>query len=153
MFQFVLSLSIGRHFDEERMEDGRRGDDEFGTIPRLLRTAAVRHGARLAVVDGDMTLSFVALAAQVDRATRALLARGIARGERVAIWAPNGWRWIVSALAAQACGAAIVPINTRFKGAEDAYVLAKSGARALLTTPDSRGADCVALLRASRIAA
>jgi HIP---CoA ligase len=131
------------------MDEGRRGDLEFGTIPRLVRTAAARHGERFAIVDGDVALSFAGLAAQVDHATRALIARGIARGDRVAIWAPNGWRWIVAALAAQSCGAAIVPINTRFKGEEAGYVLAKSGAKVLFTTTDFLGTDCVAMLRAT----
>ena len=131
------------------MAEGRRGDEEFGTIPGLVRGAAARHGDHLAVVDGNVALSFAGLAARVEQATRALAGRGIAKGDCVAIWAPNGWQWIVAALAAHACGATLVPVNTRFKGEEAAYVLAKSGVRALFTTTDFLGADCLALLRAS----
>jgi HIP---CoA ligase len=130
---------------------GRRGDREFGTIPRLLRAAVARHGERPAIVDGDVTVSFTDLVTQVGLAAGALAARGIGRGERVAIWAPNGWRWIVAALAAQTCGAALVPINTRFKGEEAAYVLEKSGARSLFTTTDFLGTDYVAMLQASGV--
>ncbi len=46
-----------------------------------------------------------------------MIAAGCRSGDRVAIWAPNGLGWIVAALGAQCAGAAIVPINTRWKGA------------------------------------
>ena len=130
------------------MDDGRRGDLEFGTIPRLVLAAAERHGERPAIVDGDVTLSFTRLATEVDGAARALARLGVGPGDRVAIWAPNGWQWIVAALAAQSCGGAVVPINTRFKGEEAAHVLSKSGARVLFTTTDFLGTDYVAMLGA-----
>jgi acyl-CoA synthetase (AMP-forming)/AMP-acid ligase II len=128
------------------IDEGRRGDLEFGTIPRLVRAAAERHGDLLAVVDGDQVFSFAQLAGEVTRVARALLALGVEPRDRVALWAPNGWSWIVAALAAHSAGAAIVPINTRFKGEEAAYVLGKSGARVLFTTTDFLGVDYVAML-------
>jgi acyl-CoA synthetase (AMP-forming)/AMP-acid ligase II len=133
------------------MDEGRRGDRELVTIPRALRLAAQRYGDRPAIVDGSTGLTFVRLAAEVQRATAALMAMGLARGDRVAVWAPNGWRWIVAALAAQSAGAALVPINTRFRGEEAAYVLAKSGARVLFTTTDFLETDYIAMLRASGV--
>jgi acyl-CoA synthetase (AMP-forming)/AMP-acid ligase II len=78
---------------------------------------------------------------------RAMIAAGVEAGDRVAIWAPNGAGWIVSALGAHSAGGAIVPINTRWKGAEAAYVLAASKAVVLLTTPGFLGADPVGMLR------
>jgi acyl-CoA synthetase (AMP-forming)/AMP-acid ligase II len=132
------------------MDEGRRGDREFGTIPRLVRAAAERHGNRPAVVDagdGGEVLSFAQLAGAVKQAARALVALGVAPRDRVAVWAPNGWQWIVAALAAHSTGAAVVPINTRFKGEEAAYVLGKSGARVLFTTTDFLGTDYAAMLR------
>jgi acyl-CoA synthetase (AMP-forming)/AMP-acid ligase II len=134
------------------MDEGRRGDREHVTIARLVRAAAERHGNRPAIVDGDEELSFARLAGEVKRAARSLMAEGIARGDRVALWAPNGWRWIVTALAVHSTGAALVPINTRFKGEEAAYVLSKSGARALFATTDFLGADALAMLDATGIA-
>ena len=130
------------------MDEGRRGDVEFGTLPRLVEAAAERHGERPAVGDGDEVISFARLAAEVHRATRALMAAGVERGDRVSIWAPNGWRWIVAALATHSAGAALVPINTRYKGQEAAYVLGRSRARVLFTTTDFLGTDYVAMLRA-----
>ena len=61
------------------------------------------------------------------------MASGIERGDRVAVWAPNSLEWIVAALGVTTAGGVLVPINTRFKGAEAAYILARSRARALFT--------------------
>jgi acyl-CoA synthetase (AMP-forming)/AMP-acid ligase II len=117
------------------MEQAPRGDLEFGTTPRLVQRAAERNPDAEAVVDVDagVTLTYRALAGRVLDAARALTAGGIGPGDRVAVWAPNVWEWVVAALGAHSAGAILVPINTRFKGAEGAYVLQKSGARALFT--------------------
>jgi acyl-CoA synthetase (AMP-forming)/AMP-acid ligase II len=76
-----------------------------------------------------------------------MLAAGVEPGDRVAIWAPNCSGWIVAALGAQAAGAALVPINTRWKGAEAAYVLSASKAVVLVTTLGFLGTDTVGMLR------
>jgi HIP---CoA ligase len=76
-----------------------------------------------------------------------MIAAGVEPGDRVAIWAPNGAGWIVTALGAHSAGAAIVPINTRWKGAEAAYVLAASKAVVLVTTDGFLGSDPVGMLR------
>jgi acyl-CoA synthetase (AMP-forming)/AMP-acid ligase II len=130
-------------------DDGTRGDLEFGTTPRLVRTAAERYGDAEAIVDVDagVTLRFTELADAVQQAAAAYAAHGIEPGDRVAVWAPNIWEWPVAALGAQAAGAVLVPLNTRFKGREAAYVLAKSGAKALVTVTDFLGTDYVAMLR------
>jgi len=129
------------------MSEGRRGDLELGTIPRLVRIAAERYGAAQAIADGDTSLTFVELAAIVRRAARGLLARGIAHGDKVAIWAPNQWEWIAAALAVHSVGGVVVPLNTRYKGGEAAFVLEKSRARALFTVDGFLGNDYLALLR------
>ena len=83
------------------------------------------------------------------RSTRAAIAAGIEPGDRAAIWAPNMHEWIVAALGILGAGGVLVPLNTRFKGAEAAYVLGKSGARMLFTVNGFLGTDYVALLRES----
>ncbi len=130
-------------------DEGERGDLEHGTLPALVRRAAERFPQDAAVVDGGVTLTFAELDAAVLAAARALVALGVARGDRVALWAPNTWEWVVAALAVHAAGGALVPINTRYKGGEAAGVLAKSGARVLLTTVGFLDTDYVALLRQS----
>jgi len=112
----------------------------------MLRDAAHQRGAAEAVVDGGRRFSTTELVARVRAGARALLASGLAPGERVAVWAPNGVEWISAALAATAAGGVLVPINTRFKGAEAAYVLERSRARALFTVRGFLDTDYPALL-------
>jgi HIP---CoA ligase len=130
-------------------ESSVRGDLEWGTTPRLLHSSAERFSAREAIVDvtDGRTLSFAGLATAVHDAARAFLAMGIERGDRVAIWAPNVWEWVVAALGLQSAGAVLVPLNTRFKGREAAYILGKSGAKALVTITGFLETDYVKLLR------
>jgi acyl-CoA synthetase (AMP-forming)/AMP-acid ligase II len=97
----------------EERRDGVRGDLELGTVARLVGVAAARHGSKRAIEDGERAWTFEELEAQVLRATRALIARGVERGDRVSIWAPNRPEWVIAALAVHSAGAVLVPINTR----------------------------------------
>ncbi|MEU5209610.1 FadD3 family acyl-CoA ligase [Streptomyces sp. NPDC020742] len=131
------------------VEDAR-ADLRYGTVPRLVREAARRHGPREAVVEGRTRLTYGELGERVERAAAACLAAGIAPGDRVAIWAPNTLDWIVSALGAVTAGAVLVPVNTRFKGAEAAHVLGRTRARLLFVTGTFLGTSYVAALRRAR---
>ncbi|GHB59876.1 3-[(3aS,4S,7aS)-7a-methyl-1,5-dioxo-octahydro-1H-inden-4-yl]propanoyl:CoA ligase [Streptomyces umbrinus] len=123
-----------------------RYDQEYLSIPNAVRCAAERFGDAPAVVDGRIRWSFGELGRQMTQAVRAVLALGIGPGDRVGICAPNSAEWIVAALGVQGAGGIVVPLNTRFKAAELAYILRKSGARALLASP-FLGTDYVAELR------
>jgi acyl-CoA synthetase (AMP-forming)/AMP-acid ligase II len=129
--------------------DPVRGDLEFQTIPRLVRAAGERYGDAEALVDVDagITVSFRDLAIGVRNAAASWIACGIEPGDRVAVWAPNIWEWVVGALGAQSAGAVLVPLNTRYKGREAAYILQKSGARALATVVGFLDTDYVDELR------
>ncbi|MEM7135083.1 MAG: FadD3 family acyl-CoA ligase [Myxococcota bacterium] len=116
------------------------------TIPELVTMQAERLGEAVALVDGDTVLTFAGLANRVDEAARAMMALGFERGDRIAVWAPNVWEWVVVALGANTVGCVVVPINTRYKGGEAAYVLDKSGAKALFTVNGFLGTDYVSLL-------
>jgi HIP---CoA ligase len=123
-----------------------RADLVWGTIPRLVADAAPRHGDTEALVDGGTRLTYAQLAGAVDLYARALVAAGTAPGERVALWAPNCAEWVLAALGALRAGAVLVPMNTRFKGAEAAYILRASGASTLVTVRGFLGVDYPALL-------
>jgi HIP---CoA ligase len=129
-----------------------RGDLQWGTISSLVEDAAARFGEAEALVDfhgpaGTTTrLTFDQLAESVAAATRAVMANGIEPGDRVAIWAPNCAEWVIAALGAVGAGAVLVPLNTRFKGAEAAYILGASGARMLFTVEGFLGTDYPAML-------
>ncbi|MCX5198554.1 FadD3 family acyl-CoA ligase [Streptomyces sp. NBC_00249] len=124
-----------------------RGDLRWGSIAGLVRDAVRRFGGREAVVDGRTRLSYAQLGERVDRAAAACMAAGVEPGDRVAVWAPNTLEWIVSALGAVTAGAVLVPLNTRFKGTEAAYVLQRSRARLLFVTGTFLGTSYVASLR------
>ncbi len=123
-----------------------RGDLRWGSIPGLVADAAVRFPQAEAVADGDTRLSFAQLECEALRVTGAAMAAGIHPGDRVAMWAPNMAEWIVAALGLVGAGAALVPLNTRFKGPEAAYVLTRSRARALFTVRGFLGIDYPAML-------
>lgn len=112
----------------------------------MVRDGARRFGAAEAVVDGDRRVAYSTLASMVGDAARGLMASGIERGDRVAVWAPNSLEWLVAALGITTAGGVLVPVNTRFKGAEAGYVLARSGARALFTVRGFLDTDYPALL-------
>jgi len=117
------------------------------TLPQVVAEAAVTYGDRVAITDGDLELTY----AQLDRARieagRAFVAAGLEKGDRIAIWAPNMVQWILAAIGAQSIGAVLVPLNTRLKGSEAAYILNASGARLLFTVGDFLGVSYPELLQ------
>ncbi|HKT03725.1 MAG TPA: FadD3 family acyl-CoA ligase [Rugosimonospora sp.] len=115
-------------------------------MPELVRASAESYPAREAVVDGDVRLDFAALAGEIDRFARALAGQGVGPGDRVAVWAPNSWRWVVAALGAVSAGAVLVPMNTRYKGPEAGYVLGRARVRALVTEDGFLNTGYVGLL-------
>ncbi len=127
-------------------QEDPRADLTWGTVPRLVDDAAQRHGTIEALVDGDRRLTYAQLAPEVDRFARGFVAAGVGAGERVAVWAPNCAEWMLAALGALRAGAVLVPLNTRFKGAEAAYIVRDAGATTLVTVRGFLGADYPALL-------
>jgi HIP---CoA ligase len=119
----------------------------WGSIPAMLAAAEQRHGDLVAVRDGETTLTYAQLAAAARRFGAALVASGLEPGDRVAIWCFNCAEWVVAVLGVFAAGAVLVPVNTRFKGAEAADLLGRSRARVLVTVTDFLGTDYVAVLR------
>lgn len=134
----------------QRDADGDlRGDLRWPTIPALWADAVERFGDDEALVDGDVRFTWVGLDAQVQQAARAFLALGIEPQDRVAVWAPNCWEWVVVLLGLQHVGAVLVPLNTRYKGIEAGFILGKSRARVLVTVNGFLGNEYVGLLRAA----
>jgi len=116
------------------------------SIPEIFSQSVQNYGARPAIEDGDTTLTYSELNEQVMRASKALIASNIAHGDRVAMWAPNTYEWIVAALAVHSVGGVLVPINTRYKGGEAAFILKKSQCRILFTVTDFLDTNYVELL-------
>jgi acyl-CoA synthetase (AMP-forming)/AMP-acid ligase II len=121
-------------------------DGEPTTIPAALARAVRQFGDHEALVDGETRLSFQTLQERVDLTARALIASGIAAGDRVAVWAPNSADWVVISFAVYAVGGILVPLNTRYKGEEAGHVLRTSRARLLFSVTDFLGSDLPSLL-------
>jgi HIP---CoA ligase len=124
----------------------QRADLEWGTIPHVVRADAERFGDDEALVDGDVRLTYAELWDAARRAAAGFVAAGVQPGDRVAIWAPNVGEWPVALVGLHAAGAVVVPLNTRYKGAEAAYILDKSRARLLVTIDGFLGSDYVTML-------
>ncbi|WP_306322216.1 MULTISPECIES: FadD3 family acyl-CoA ligase [unclassified Streptomyces] len=90
---------------------------------------------------GRGSWTFEALRDAVDEAARALMAHGLAPGDRVGVWAVNSGRWVVAALGALAAGGVLVPVNTRYRGGEAADILRRARCRFLFTEHDFLGTD------------
>jgi acyl-CoA synthetase (AMP-forming)/AMP-acid ligase II len=129
-----------------------RSEVRWPSIPAMVREGARRHPDAPAVIAEDRRVTYSELAELADRGASALVASGIVPGDRVAVWAPNSLEWIAAALSITTAGGVLVPVNTRFKGSEAGYVLARSGARALFTVRGFLDTDYPALLRDAGVA-
>jgi HIP---CoA ligase len=126
-----------------------RYDELCVSIPQAVRLAAQQFGSDEAIVDEELRITFEELESMMVDSVRSVMALGVCPGDRVAIWAPNCWQWIVAALGIHGAGGVLIPVNTRFKGEEAAYVLRKSGASALFAVQDFLDTDYLAMLRAA----
>ncbi|MGX6449189.1 AMP-binding protein [Patulibacter sp. S7RM1-6] len=106
-------------------------DAPLSPLSFLLRSAGV-WAERPAVVDGERVWTYAEHLGRVRRAAGALLARGVAPGDRVATVLPNVPAMLELHYAAPGAGAVLVPLNTRLAAGEYEYVLAHSGATLLV---------------------
>ncbi len=118
-----------------------------GTIGEALDRAVRAHGDREAFVDraSGTRLTYSRLAEEVDAVSKALLRIGVQRGDRVALWAHNSWKWAVVQYAVAGVGAVLVNVNPAYTMGELSYVLKHTGTRVLLTATAEGGTDHVAV--------
>ena len=79
-----------------------------------------------ALADGPRRLTFSEYVNQARAVARGLIAAGVDKGDRVALWAPNSIEFAVTALGIHIAGAVLVPVNTRFKVAEVDFILTQA---------------------------
>ncbi|WP_082105649.1 FadD3 family acyl-CoA ligase [Mycobacterium sp. UM_Kg27] len=111
------------------------------TIPEMVLSVGDRFGDAEAIADGPVRLSFAELADRVLCAAGAFAAAGVAKGDRVAIWAPNSGDWIIAAFGLLTAGGVLVPVNTRFKPKEAEDIIRRSGAKLVLVEKGFLGLD------------
>jgi len=102
------------------------------TISSLLRQSAARYGSLPFIIEDDKLTSFEDFDQQVDRMAGVLLGQGVEPGNHVGIWLPNCREWVLSFCAAARIGAVAVPINTRYRADEVAYVLERADVKAII---------------------
>ncbi|MGE0153526.1 MAG: AMP-binding protein [Reyranellaceae bacterium] len=115
------------------------------TLPSLLDELVRRGDTAIHAGDAARPLSELVRAAR--RFAAGLAKCGIGPGDRIALWLPNGFEWLIAFFAAARLGALAVAVNTRFRSAEVEYLLAKSKARLLIYDPGFLGIDFEGVLR------
>ncbi|MBA2880813.1 fatty-acyl-CoA synthase [Desulfosalsimonas propionicica] len=98
------------------------------TMGQLLDEAVAGHpdNDALIYVDRDFRMTYREFVSVVDRLAKGLMAMGVARGEKVAVWATNIPYWVALQFATARIGAVLLTVNTNYKSDELAYLLQQS---------------------------
>src|SRR6476646_7907188 len=107
------------------------GDDPR-TVPRALDRLAQQFPDHAALITEGRSFTSTTLRDEVYQAAAALITLGVEPGDRVAIWSPNTWHWVVACLAIHHAGGVVVPLNTRYTAGEAADVLGRTRAPLLI---------------------
>ena len=99
----------------------------------IVARSAERYGPKLALVADGRTLTYQALHDLCDRVAGGLRVLGVRPGDRVSLYSPNRWEWVVAYHAALWAGAVVNPINVMLTPEEVAFVLNDCGAAAIFT--------------------
>lgn len=113
----------------------------------LLQRLVAQRPQALAFIDGERHLSLAEFDALVQRSAAWLAGRGVQPGDVVAVWLVNRLDWLVLYFALARLGAAVMTVNTRYRGPEVAYLLQKSRPKALVLQLNFRNIDFPAVLR------
>jgi len=111
------------------------------TIPAVLDRISAELPDHEAVITDDREITYAELRTEARRAAAAMIDLGVEAGDRVAIWSPNTWHWVVGCLATHYVGAVVVPLNTRYTAGEATDILARTEAPLLLGMGEFLGAD------------
>ncbi|AZG47880.1 acyl-CoA synthetase [Gordonia insulae] len=98
------------------------------TLADLLRRTALRVPGKVAIINGSTTLTFGEFDAAVNRCASTLTARGLRKGDRLALVSHNSWQFAVLHYATARLGAILVPVNFGLGSEEIAFILDHSGA-------------------------
>jgi acyl-CoA synthetase (AMP-forming)/AMP-acid ligase II len=116
-------------------------ESEPRTIPAVLDRISAELPDHEAVITDDREITYAELRTEARRAAAAMIDLGVEAGDRVAIWSPNTWHWVVGCLATHYAGAVVVPLNTRYTAGEATDILARTEAPLLLGMGEFLGSD------------
>ena len=118
------------------------------TIPDNLAATVERFGDRDALVDvpAGRRWTYTEFLADVRRLASGLHRRGIRAGDRVGIWSPNRWEWVMVQYATAEIGAVLVNINPSYRVHELEFVLTQAGIKAVIAAPQFKDSDYTGML-------
>ena len=118
------------------------------TIPQQFAETAQKYAERDAAVflGQDKRFTWGELAETVDAFAAGLLALGLEKGDRIGIWSPNRWEWVVTQFATARIGLILVNINPAYRLSELDYALNKVACRALVTAASFKTSDYLGML-------
>ncbi|MFI6773874.1 AMP-binding protein [Nocardia sp. NPDC050412] len=113
---------------------------------------AAAYADREALVDcpSGRRWTYRELAAAIDALATGLAERGITKGNRVGIWAPNCAEWFLTQYATAKLGAILVNINPAYRTSELEYVLRQAGVRMLIAAPEFKSSNYIAMIEQVR---
>jgi fatty-acyl-CoA synthase len=120
------------------------------SVGDMLRRTAARYPTKLALVAGDLRATYAEFDVAVNRAAHALAARGVGKGDRLALLSHNSWQFAVLAFATAKLGVVLVPVNFMLGAEEIAFILRHSGAKGMVTE-DSLAATAEKALSAAGV--
>ena len=118
------------------------------TLGMLLDEAVARHPDKEAVIhyDRSLRLTWREFDAKVDELAKGLMALGVQKGEKVAIWATNVPHWITLMFASARIGAVLITVNTSYMDHELEYLLKQSDCDNLFLVDTYRDHDFISIL-------
>ena len=118
------------------------------TLGQILRDTAEKWPDNDAVVyaDRNFRLTYRQFDEMVDRMAKGLMALGIRKGEKVAVWATNVPYWVVMQFATARIGAILLTVNTNYKISELEYLLRQSEAECIFVISHYRDTDYITTL-------
>src|SRR5690349_8885490 len=121
----------------------------YKTVGAALEEAAERWGDRdaLVVPHQGIRWSYRQLNAAADRFAAGLLRLGLQPGDRIGIWSPNRYEWVVTQFATAKAGLILVNVNPAYRLSELEFALNKVGCRALVLAPSFKSSDYMGMLR------
>ncbi|RUV45013.1 MAG: AMP-binding protein [Mesorhizobium sp.] len=118
------------------------------TIPELFSDTVSRYATLDAAVfvGQDKRFTWSELSDAVDALAAGFLALGLEKGDRVGIWSPNRWEWVVTQFATARIGLILVNINPAYRLSELEYALNKVGCKALVTAVSFKTSDYLGMI-------
>ena len=113
-------------------------------------TARLPEADALVDVPSGRRWTYAQLSTDVEQVARGLLARGVEKGDRVGIWAPNVPEWVITQYATARIGAILVNINPAYRSHELEYVLRQAGVRTLVSAERLKTSDYRAMVEEVR---